>query len=108
MACSLLVNDAPALCFHQQKRALRIISNSLCEKAFKEDSASTREAVSPRIETSLSTQKRSSDVFTSRSISNFFGFVKRITSNFSALLIYLEMSSTKSAYFLPTIYDKIS
>src|SRR5260370_12442685 len=83
MACSLLVNDACALGFDQQKRGLRTISNSSCEKAFKEDSASTREAVSPHIDTFLSAQIRRCSVCTSQSISKNFGFVKRSISNFA-------------------------
>jgi hypothetical protein len=54
----------------------------LCEKAYKEDGTSTREAVSPHIDTFLSTQIRLSGMSTSQSISRTFGFVKRSISNF--------------------------
>ncbi len=65
-----------------QRERLRTISNSLCEKAYKEDGVSTREAISPRIETSLSTQIRRCSVSTFQSISKIFGLVKGNISNF--------------------------
>src|SRR5439155_21975374 len=55
---------------------------SLCEKAYKEDDASAREAVSPHIEIFLSAEIRLCRVSTWISISNSFGFVKRDISNF--------------------------
>ena len=67
---------------------------------------STREAVSPRIETSLSTQKRSSDVSTSRSISNFFGFVKRNISNFARFSFIQKYQHDNEAVSHPIICGK--
>jgi hypothetical protein len=77
------------------------------EKARKEDRTSTREAVSPRIETLLSIRIRLCSVCISQSISNIFEFVKGTISNFVRFSFILKYQHDNEAVSCHTICHKL-